>query len=138
MDKRETREGKRQGTFSFLGFTFYLGRNQRGTVISKLKTDRKRFSKKLREIKEWAKSERHNARMRELWQILQAKLRGHVQYYGVSHNSQSLSKFIDEATRIFYKWMNRRSQKRSFTWDKFELFMKRYPRVRPVIRHRLF
>lgn len=138
MDKASASRGDRQGSFDLLGFTFYLGTTRRGTYIPMLQTSRKRFSKKLKLINQWIKRQRHQVRMLDLWKALQDKLRGHVQYYGVSHNTAFLSRFIVRATKLFFKWMNRRSQKRSLTWEKFQIFVARYPTVKESIPHRLF
>lgn len=36
------------------------------------------------------------------------------------------------------KWLNRRSQRKSFNWEKFTLFIDRYPLPKIKIVHRLF
>ena len=76
--------------------------------------------------------------MIQLWKRFCAKLRCHNQYYGVSHNFEQIDLFFDEATKIFFKWINRRSQRKSMSWNKFRKFMKANPRPQPVIVHRLF
>lgn len=138
MDKAAAGRGNRQGTFDLLGFTFYLGRNRKGTYVPKLQTSRKRFRRKLREINQWVRIHRHQVRMPDLWRQLQVKIRGHIEYYGVSHNAIFLSRFSLRARMIFFKWMNRRSQKRSVTWEQFTMFMKRHPEAKVSISHRLF
>ena len=130
--------GIKQGTFDFLGFTFYLGRSKRNKVIPKLKTSKKRLRSKLAKVKEWLKENRNKTRLRPLWETFCAKLRGHNQYYGMSHNSESIRIFSYEARRLFFKWINRRSQRKSFNWEKFHLFLKRYPPPTPRIIHKLF
>jgi len=137
MNKNDYTKGERQGTFSFLGFTFYLAKSRKGRVIPKLKTDRKKFESKLKRVKEWLKA-RRSMNFRETWRLLNRKLDGHVRYYGVSHNAHNVSRFIHTSERLFFKWMNRRSQKRSMTWDKFILFRQRYPGVQPYIYFSLF
>jgi len=67
-----------------------------------------------------------------------AKIRGHLRYYGVSFNHRALAMFITQATRIMYKWLHRRSQRRSFTWEKLPRFMEEHPLPRPVIYTSLF
>ena len=76
--------------------------------------------------------------MTKIWATFGAKLRGHIQYYGVSHNIRGVEKFVKESIRIAYKWLNRRSQRKSFNWEKFELFMKAHPLPPIRIAHRLF
>ena len=127
FSKQAARAGQKQGTFDFLGFTFYLGRSQRGFVIPREKTSRKRFKAKLKRVNEWAKGARHKYRTLDLWKIFCAKLRGHIVYYSLSTNLPAVSAFQRFATRIVFKWLNRRSQRRSFNWKKFEAFMGRFP-----------
>jgi hypothetical protein len=62
-----------------------------------------------------------------IWRTFCAKVRGHLRYYGVSFNHHALEMFIRQATRIMYKWLNRRSQRRSFNWEKFQRFMDQHP-----------
>ena len=130
--------GITQGTFDFLGFTFYLGRSRRGNITVKLKTSRKRLRSKLVKVKEWMKANRHGLKLKPLWLRFTRKLAGHVRYFGVSFNSRAVSQFLRGAIRIFFKWINRRSQKRSFTWDKFSKFIKLYPPPRVRVYNPLF
>lgn len=131
-------KGIKQETFQFLGFTFFIGRSRKGRSVVKIKTASKTYRTKLRAITEWCKKNRNRFRLRYLWKIFQAKIRGHIQYYGVSHNYRTVSTFIHEARRIFFKWINKRSQKKSFDWKKFEKFEKLFPLPQAKIVHRLF
>jgi hypothetical protein len=131
-------KGVKQGTFKFLGFTLFLGRSRSGKLIVKIKTNGKVFAVKLKAITEWCKKNRNKFRLRYLWKTFQAKIRGHIQYYGVSHNFASVSVFIFEAKRIFFKWINRRSQKKSFDWKKFDKFEKLFPLPKARIVHHFF
>lgn len=138
FNKRAAAQGVKQGTFDFLGFTFYWGQSQTGGVIPKLKTRAKTMRTKLKKVNEWAKQVRHEKPMKEIWQIFKAKLRGHVQYYGVSHNIEKINTFLHRATKIMFKWLNRRSQCKSFTWEKYQLFMRADPLPNGKIAHPLF
>jgi len=131
-------KGVKQGTFNFLGFTFFIGRSKKGKQIVKIKTNSKTFAAKLKAITVWCKENRNKFRLRYLWKTFQAKIRGHIQYYGVSHNFRSVSFFINEAKRIFFKWINRRSQKKSFDWKKFEKFENFFPLPKAKIIHQFF
>jgi group II intron reverse transcriptase/maturase len=131
-------KGVKQGTFKFLGVTIFIGRSRGGKAIVKIKTNGKVFSAKLKAITEWCKKNRNRFRLRYLWKIFQAKIRGHVQYYGVSHNYVRVKTFIYEARRIFFKWINRRSQRKSFDWEKFDKFEKSFPLPKAKIVHHLF
>ena len=79
---------KGSGAFDFLGFTFYLGLSRNGRVIPKLKSSGKKLRVKLSNVNEWCKRYRNEYRLSVLWQRFCSKLRGHVQYYGVSHNGK--------------------------------------------------
>jgi RNA-directed DNA polymerase len=138
FDKKAAAQGVKQGTFDFLGFTFYWGKSQAGRVIPKLKTRAKTMKTKLNKLKEWAKQVRNQQPLKEIWKTFKAKLRGHIQYYGVSHNSDQVKHFLYGATRIMFKWLNRRSQRKSFTWERFQLFLKLNPLPEVKVVHRLF
>lgn len=138
FDKRLVAKGIEQGTFDFLGFTFYWGKAKSGKVIPKLRTKAKTMKAKLNRVKEWIKETKDRKSLSQMWKTFVAKLRGHINYYGVSHNMENVSKFIHEARRIVFKWLNRRSQRKSFTWEKFEKYIEIHPL--PVVKlvHRLF
>ena len=138
FSKRKTQQGTKQETFDFLGFTFYLGRSLNGRVIPKLKTIGKRYRSKLKKVNEWARQIRNKGKLSDIWKLYCAKLRGHIQYYGVSFNMKAISKFSHETKRILFKWLNRRSQRKSFDWKKFELFIKKHPAPTLKIYHKLF
>jgi len=64
-------------------------------------------------------------------------LQGHIQYYEVSGNIRSLKQYIYRATRLLYKWLNRRSQRRSVAWDRYHhVVVPQLPR--PRIIHDLY
>jgi group II intron reverse transcriptase/maturase len=138
FDKRAVALGSEQGMFDFLGFTFFWGRSRVGRVVPKLKTRAKTVRAKLKKVAEWARRIRNQYPLREIWKVFRAKLRGHVQYYGVSHNSAQVKDFLHQATRVVFKWLNRRSQRKSFTWEKFNLFIGSNPLPRALVVHRLF
>jgi group II intron reverse transcriptase/maturase len=138
FDKQRFSMGEEQGTFDFLGFTFYLGKSRTGYTIPKLKTKAKAMKTKLNRVTEWIRQQRNKLPLKEIWKTFRAKLRGHIQYYGVSFNSGKVTQFIREATRIIHKWLNRRSQRKSFSWEKFKLFIEKNPLPNTAIVHRLF
>jgi len=109
----------REGNISFLGFTFYWGKNQRGrNKILRLKTAAKTLNRCMQTFYEWIRLERNRKRTKVLWQLAAAKLRGHYLYFGVSFNRNKLYHFYHSCIRALYKWLNRRSQKRSFSWER--------------------
>lgn len=105
-------------SFDFLGFTFYRVSKHNKKILS-LKTSKKRLHKKMQEFYNWIKAERNLMKTREIWKLASSKLRGHYNYYGYWMNYPKLNHFYREAIKSLFKWMNRRSQKKSFGWVEF-------------------
>ncbi len=99
----DKRQGIRQETFDFLGFTSYRDLSRRMQIIPKLKTIGKTVTIKLRKVKEWVKQERHKSFQKDLGKRFSRKIRGHIAYYGVSHNFIPVQKFIRLNSEIFFK-----------------------------------
>lgn len=137
MSKQQRALGVKQGSFDFLGFTFYLGISRKGHVVPKQKTSGKRFRSSLRGAKDWVRA-RRSTDAKHLYGIYRAKIQGHVRYFGVSHNLYYVRKFVEEAHMIFFKWMNRRSQKRSWDMKKFEKFRAMFPPIEVKVFHKFF
>ena len=95
-------------------------------------TSRKRLRRSLASFTEWCKANRHR-RMEDLFKDVNAQLRGHYQYYGVRGNYASLAEHFDQASRRLFKWLNRRSQKKSYTLRGFEALLERFHIARPRI-----
>ena len=93
---------------------------------------------KLKKVTEWIRKEEMQKATERDMEDLCSKVRGQVNYYGVSHNAKKVSKFIDEASCIVFKWLNRRSQRKSFTWEGYEKYMKTHPLPKVRIVHKLF
>jgi len=132
------REGRRPNTFDFLGFTHYAGRSRKGTFLLGRKTNRKKFRKACHEIVTWLKQVRNERSLYEIWVELAAKLQGHYCYYGVSGNYRMIQKFGYVVIRAVQKWLNRRSQRKSFTWKRLNDYLKHYPLPRPRIVYRMY
>ena len=125
------------GNFDFLGFTHYADMMHNGQIVVKRKTSKKKYKASLLKVKEWLKKNRHSP-TKELMKMLKIKLHGYCRYYGVTSNKNSISDFIDETKRLLYKWLNRRSQRKSFDWSRFNLFLKKYPLPRAYICVNIF
>jgi len=124
-------------TFDFLGFTHYCSTGKNGRFRVKRKTSSKKYRASLLKVKLWIQANRHLPKD-ELIEALRRKLRGYYQYYGITDNREMLSNFFDKVKQHLFKNLNRRSQRRSYTWDQFLLFMKKYPLPRPKIHVNLF
>ena len=121
--------------FDFLGFTHYLGKSRKGTLVLKRKTSKFKFTQSLTKLRDWIKQNRHRP-LKELIELLNTKLRGHYSYYGITFNSRSIGKFHKEVERILYKWLNRRGGKRSWPWARYEKLVNDWlPLLRPKIYH---
>ena len=64
FSRRAHDRGIEQGRFSFLGFTFYLGKSREGNITVKLKTNKKRMKEKLKGVNKWAKEIRNRYKLR--------------------------------------------------------------------------
>lgn len=115
---RKARDGQGPRTFSFLGFTHYVGKSRTGRFVVGRKTDAKRMRKKLKLLSERLRKLR-SAGGRAMLDYTKRHLQGHIQYYGVSGNSRSVSGYVYFAAGLLFKWLNRRSQRRSLTWKRF-------------------
>ncbi|MCH8035485.1 MAG: group II intron reverse transcriptase/maturase, partial [Bacteroidetes bacterium] len=138
FSRRKQTRGEDQGTFDFLGFTFYLGKSRKGYYVVKVKTNGKRFRTKLKKVNEWARSIRNKLPLKQMMKLAAAKMRGHIQYYGVSHNYAAVDIFVMRTKRILFKWLNRRSQRKSFNWEQFQKFLLRENFPEAKICHKLF
>ena len=132
------RQGRKANTFDFLGFTHFCDLSRKGKFMVGRKTSAKKFRKKCKEMKAWIKAIRNTKKLKEWWPVLRTKLRGHYQYYGISGNMRSLERFYRITTHTTLKWLNRRSQCKSFNWEKFHEYVGRYPLPKPSIVYNLY
>jgi group II intron reverse transcriptase/maturase len=100
-------------TFDFLGFTHYGGKSRKGKWVLGRRTSAKKFRKACKALSAWLRATRNAAKLSQWWPILQAKLAGHYQYYGISGNARMIDRYNPVARRLIFKWLNRRSQKAS-------------------------
>jgi group II intron reverse transcriptase/maturase len=133
--EKAQQEGKRVASFDFLGFTHYCDKTRRGKFKLGRKTSSKRFRQKLKATNQWLRSVRNQVKLAEWWKVLGLKLVGHYRYYGMSGNLSALRKFSRETSKLAYKWINRRSQKKSFTFAQYCKFKKYNPLPEPKIYH---
>lgn len=136
---RKARGMGKPETFDFLGFTFYCSENGRKTFYRcKVKTSRKKFRSKVKAMKEWIKRNRSIPVELMIAKINQ-KLRGHYQYYGVTDNTKSVKSFQMQTKWLLFKWLNRRSQRRSYDSEGFfNGLLKAFPLLEPRIGVSLF
>jgi group II intron reverse transcriptase/maturase len=122
-------------TFDLLGFTHYWGLSRKGYWVVKKQTAKDRFSRTLRRIAEWCRRHRH-VDVEVQHRVLTQKLRGHYAYYGVTSNNRALARMWYETTKVWRKWLSRRSQKGRVNWGKMLRLLERFPLPPPRIMHR--
>jgi RNA-directed DNA polymerase len=124
------RGGTKPETFDFLGLTHYCGKSRKGLFKLKWKTARKKFQAKVNAFSEWIEANR-TLPIKDIWEKVNAKLRGHFNYYGVSDNWDGLLKYRNAVIRLLCKWLRRRSQRSKLSWIRFNQLLKWYPLVTP-------
>ncbi len=134
-DKNDNNEDG--NSFDFLGFTHYIGKDRYGRIKVMRKTSKKKYKASLLKCKEWIRENR-TLPVKEFMQKIITKIRGHCNYYGVTDNSRTLGNYIYECRKLIFKWLNRRSQRKSMNWDKYELFLKRFTLPKANIRVNLY
>jgi len=133
-DPKGPTEGPRRRTFDLLGFTHYWAKSRRGYWVIKQKTATDRLSRAITRIGRWCREHRH-APVREQHRELAQKLRGHYGYYGITGNSYALSGFLHEVKRRWCYWLNRRSDRGRWTWERFAQYMRVHPLPPPISVH---
>ena len=126
--------------FEFLGFEFRWGQDRQGKAHVERRTSRKKLRSSLDRFTEWCRQKRH-CPVKDWFKELKPKLQGYYNYYGVSGNYASLQQFFGEAMQILRKWLNRRSQRKSYSWEGFRALIEHFqvprPRIRPRPRGRM-
>ena len=132
------REGRKANTFDFLGFTHFCTVSRKGSFLPGRRTSRKKFHKACKEMNAWLREVYNTMSIQSWWTLLAAKLRGHYNYYGVSGNSKMMANFGYVTRRTVMKWLNRRSQRKSFVWKQMNDYLARHPLPNPRIVHNLY
>jgi group II intron reverse transcriptase/maturase len=125
-------------SFNFLGFEFRWGlsraKNRVRIPIIKRRTSREKLYASLANFKVWLKQ---SSRLPKniLFAMLNRKLRGYYNYYGIIGNYKSLGNFVYRVTQTLFKWLNRRSQRKSYNWEGFNELVKHFGIAKPRICH---
>ena len=131
--QRRTQAGlRRPETFNFLGFTHYCGTTRSGKFMVKRKTQATRLARKLTELRAQLRRRWH-ATVPEQHAWLSQVLRGHYRYYGLIFNGRSLNQFYQLVKRMWFKALQRRSQKSRINWTQFDRLQSNLPLPRPTI-----
>lgn len=130
-DRRKRGEGKPE-TFTFLGFTHYCSTAKGGWFRVKRKTSKKKFAKKCRELNLSIRNMR-TWKLENIFKKLNQILVGYYHYYGITDNGRCLYSMKYRIERMLFYWLNRRSDKKSYTWEGFHDVLKRFPLAEPKI-----
>jgi group II intron reverse transcriptase/maturase len=116
--EREKRKGRKPGIFTFLGFTHSCGETRSGRFRVKAQTSSNKLRKSLSSMKSFLK-ENKTDKLEKVWKEVAVKLTGHYNYYGISGNYKQLRRYYNATENLLFKWLNRRGQRRSFSWEEF-------------------
>jgi group II intron reverse transcriptase/maturase len=124
--------GNDAGKFDFLGFTFAGGKSRNGKFTVKPRTSEKKLKAKRVKASKWIWKNMHTP-IGTLVYKLNAKLRGHYNYYGISHNYKKLLGFYRYNVRELFKALNRRGGKRKLNWERYRKVLEYTPLLKPYI-----
>ena len=125
---------KKPETFDFLGFKHICARSRKGKFAVHGRTLAKRLRRGLKAVTEWCKQHRHEPVSKQQ-KALNAKLRGHYQYYGRPTNYRSIWQFYRRVRRIWREWLGRRTRGRPLTWERYQAILRQHPLLLPRIMH---
>jgi len=123
----------RKRCMTFLGFELYWGKDRMRKARLHRRTAKKKLRSAIKDIGDWIKENRHKP-IAYFFKAINQKLRGHFQYFGLIGNSNWLWQYYKEVVGRIYKWLNRRSQRKSYTWATFKAMLRHYQLVKPKTR----
>ncbi|MBO6000971.1 MAG: group II intron reverse transcriptase/maturase [Spirochaetales bacterium] len=128
-------KNRKPDTFTFLGFTHYCSHGRNGQFRVKRKTSKKKFNKKVKEMDMEIREKLivQGLPTLEVIKWLNQVLVGYYHYYGITDNSVMLGNFKHKVEALLFKWLNRRSQKRSYRWANLYDLLNDFPLARPKI-----
>ena len=95
---------------------------------------RTRLRRSAKAVAQWCQQHRHDP-VEDQAAALNAKLRGHYQYYGRPSNFCSVRRFHRHVQRVWHKWLTRRTRGKPLDWDRFKQLLHRHPLLPPRICH---
>jgi RNA-directed DNA polymerase len=126
------RRGEKPKEFTFLGMTFFGGKTRYGAFKIKRKTSRKKLGQSLARFTDWIRRYRNLLPTGALLREAKARVQGHLNYYAITDNSESCQRYMHLTRRALFKWLNRRSQRKSYIWAAFQQALRHvgWPQVR--------
>jgi group II intron reverse transcriptase/maturase len=128
------KRGQKPREFTFLGFTHYCGKTRNGYFKLKRRTSRKKFGLSLSRFTDWARSSRNTLSKGQMLGRAAIRVRGHLNYYAITDNTDKCRSYVHYATQILFKWINRKSQRPSYTWQGFQQALQQCRWPDPYIR----
>ncbi len=113
------KEGKRLGTYKFLGFTCYWGQTKKGFWRLKYISRQDRFTAKLRDIREYLWGNLNTNNTSDVLKRVVQIVNGWINYHGISDNDRRVGGFIHKCKRLLFKWINRRGRRHPMSWKLF-------------------
>jgi len=114
------KRGEKPKEFTFLGFTHYCGKTKNGYFKVKRRTSRKKLGQSLRKFTDWAKKVHGVLRKGEMLRAARTRVVGYLNYYAITDNLERCHYYVYRIKRILFKWLNRKSQRKAYTWKAFE------------------
>jgi hypothetical protein len=131
-------------TFDFLGFTHICSLTQKGYFTILRITIKKRLLARLKVLRKEIFKRRHRPVM-ETAKWLCSVIRGHINYFAIHGNLNSVYLYIYEINRSWYSSLCRRSQRKRLNWKKFQTYlepllpkvkiMHEYPNIRFDVKY---
>jgi group II intron reverse transcriptase/maturase len=123
---------RRPETFAFLGFTHYCGWTRDRRFVVKRKTEGRRITRKLKDLRQEAHRRMHRpVTQQHRWLV--DVLRGHYAYYGLPSNFRSMAGFYNEVKKLWFRSLRKRSQRHRLSWCRFNELQKLFPLPQPRI-----
>lgn len=123
-------KGPSPETFDFIGFTILWKRSRKGGWYMGTHTRVKKLRRAKKDVHDFCRSQRHKS-VKEQHAALVSRIRGHINYFGVRGNEHRLKLLIRSVERSWHKWLNRRSQRSTMTWERFKALLRDYPLPAP-------
>ena len=129
--ERAQKRGEKPADFTFLGFRHYCGKTKKGYFKVKRRTSRKKLGQSLRKFSNWAKTGRHVLKKGEMLRQARIRVIGYLSYYAITDNLNRCSYYVYRTKRILFKWLNRKSQRKAYTWERFSqaLIWAKWPKL---------
>lgn len=134
-ERSEKRGEEKPETFDFLGFTHICAKTRKhGYFTIHRHSISKRIRATLQAIKEKLRKRMHRP-LGQTARWLRSVVQGWLNYHAIPGNSNKISRFVDEVTRLWLRVLRRRSQRgRTWTWNRMQRLARKYL-PRPHIRH---